>query len=50
MRPLKDNVSVSLDVDVIEAIKLLSEADNRSFSQYVNLVLIDHIKSKNDKT
>lgn len=47
MRPLKDNVSVSLDVDVIEKIKLLSEEDNRSFSQYINIVLKEHIAKKN---
>ncbi len=47
MRPLKNNVSVSLDTDVIEKIKLLAEKDERSFSQYINLVLKDHIKSKN---
>lgn len=47
MRPLKDNVSVSLDVDVIEKIKQLSEDDNRSFSQYINIVLKEHIAKKN---
>lgn len=47
MKPLKENVSVSLDPDVIENIKLLSEKDNRSFSQYINIVLKEHIAQKN---
>lgn len=46
MRPLKDNVSVSLDIDVIEKVKQFSEEDERSFSQYVNIVLKEHIAQK----
>ncbi len=38
-KPYKVKVSVSLDEEVIEKIKLLAEQDDRSFSQYVNLVL-----------
>ena len=39
MKPLKNKVSITLDADVIEAIKELAENDDRSFSQYVNLQL-----------
>lgn len=42
-RPLKDKVSITLDSDVIEAIKDLSEQDDRPFSQYVNRVLRKHL-------
>lgn len=42
-RPLKDKVSITLDSDVIEAIKELSEQDDRPFSQYVNRVLRKHL-------
>ncbi len=38
-KPYKVKVSVSFDEEVIEKIKLLAEQDDRSFSQYVNLVL-----------
>lgn len=43
MKPLKSKVSITLDQDLIEKIKLLSEYDDRSFSQYINLVLKEHI-------
>lgn len=42
-RPLKDKVSITLDSDVIQAIKELSEQDDRPFSQYINRVLRKHL-------
>ena len=44
MKPLKNKVSITLDADIIDRIKELAEEDDRSFSQYINLVLIEHIK------
>ena len=46
MRPLKTKVSVTLDEDIVEKVKLLAENDDRSFSQYINLVLKEHVMSK----
>lgn len=46
MKPLKAKVSITLDTDVIETIKELAEQDDRSFSQYINLVLKDYIKKQ----
>ncbi len=43
MKPLKQKVSITLDEDIIEKIKKLSEECDRSFSQYVNLVLKEHL-------
>lgn len=43
MKPLKQKVSITLDEDIIEKIKKLSEDCDRSFSQYVNLVLKEHL-------
>lgn len=43
MKPLKSKVSITLDEDVIEKIKQLAESDDRSFSQYINMVLKDHL-------
>ena len=40
MRPLKQKVSVTLDED--KRVKELSEEQQRSFSQYINLVLTEH--------
>ena len=45
MKPLKNKVSITLDADIIDRIKGLAEEDDRSFSQYINLVLREHIKS-----
>lgn len=42
-KPYKVKVSVSLDEDVIQQIKELAEDDDRSFSQYINMVLKEHI-------
>ncbi len=47
-KPLKEKVSITLDSDIVNAIKQLAEKDDRSFSQYVNLVLRNHISHKND--
>ena len=44
MKPLKKKVSITLDEDVIERIKVLSEEDDRPFSQYINIVLKEHLK------
>lgn len=48
MKPLKTKVSITLDVDLVEAIKKLAEDDDRSFSQYINLVLKGWVAEKND--
>lgn len=45
MRPLKDKVSITLDSNVVKKINQMAEQDDRSFSQYVNLILKKHIAS-----
>lgn len=47
-KPYKQKVSISLDENVIAKVKELAENDDRSFSQYINLVLKEHI-AKLDK-
>ena len=49
MKPLKSKVSITLDIDIIEQIKELAEKDDRSFSQYINLVLKEHLKNHSPK-
>lgn len=46
---MKKNVSLTLDVEVIEGVKKLAEESDRSFSQYVNIVLKRLLKSKDEK-
>lgn len=46
MKPLKEQVSITLDWDIIEKIKKLADEDERSFSQYINIVLKEHLARK----
>lgn len=48
MKPLKKRLSITLDSDIAEIIKQLAENDDRSFSQYVNIVLKEHIQQKTE--
>ena len=43
MKPLKESVSITIDEDIVREIKDLAERDDRSFSQYVNLVLREYL-------
>ncbi|MCI8331323.1 MAG: toxin-antitoxin system protein [Clostridiales bacterium] len=45
MKPLKEKVSITLDSDLVIKVKELAEQDDRSFSQYINLVLKTHVES-----
>ena len=49
MKPLKIKVSITIDSEIIDEIKALAEEDDRSFSQYVNLVLKEYLKEKKDE-
>ena len=46
MKPLNSKVSITLDSDIIEKIKQLAENDDRSFSQYINLILKEYLNQK----
>ena len=47
MKPLKEKISITIDEDVLKTVKHLAEECDRSLSQYINIVLKEHIK-KND--
>ncbi len=49
MKPLKQQLSITLDGDIIERIKVLAEEQDRSVSQYINLVLKSHLKRVDEK-
>lgn len=49
MRPLKQKVSITLDEDIIKRIKEMAEEEQRSFSQYINLILTEHLKNTDNK-
>ncbi|WP_195986116.1 DUF6364 family protein [Clostridium sp. D33t1_170424_F3] len=48
MKPLKQKVSITLDEEVIQKVHFLAEENDRSLSQYINLVLKDHLKQSGE--
>ena len=46
MKPLKEKISITIDSDILEKLRLLAENDDRSLSQYINIVLKAHITKK----
>lgn len=50
MKPLKTKVSVTLDNDLVISLKKLAENDDRSFSQYINLILKDWVLNHNQSS
>ena len=44
MKPLKEKISITIDSDLLEKIREKAEADERSLSQYINLVLKKHLE------
>ena len=45
MKPLKVNISLTLDEDVLTEVRRLAEEDDRSLSSYINLLLRDRIRA-----
>ena len=45
MKPLKEKISITLDNDLLEKIREKAELDDRSLSQYINIVLKKHLES-----
>lgn len=48
MKPLKEKISITIDQDVLEKARVEAEKDDRSLSQYINLVLREHLKKLED--
>ncbi len=49
MKPLKEKISITVDGDLLEKIRNEAEKDDRSLSQYINLVLKKHIDEKENR-
>lgn len=47
MKPLKKSISLSLDPDVVEKLKKLADDDDRSLSQFINIILRQWISEGN---
>ncbi len=46
MKPLKEKISITIDSDLLEKLKILAEQDDRSLSQYINIILKKYIETK----
>ena len=44
MRPLKEKISITIDGDILEKIRERADYDDRSLSQYINIVLKKHLE------
>ncbi len=49
MKPLKEKISITIDNDILAKLKERAEYDDRSLSQYINIILKQHIKDLEDK-
>lgn len=49
MKPLKEKISITIDNDILAKLKERAELDERSLSQYINIILKQHIKAMEDK-
>lgn len=43
MKPLKTSISITIDSDLLQELKAEAERDERSLSQFINLVLRKYI-------
>lgn len=46
LRPLKEKISITIDGDLLELLRRNAENDDRSLSQYINLILKEYIKKE----
>lgn len=46
MKPLKEKISITIDSDILEKVRIEAEKDDRSVSQYINIVLKEKLKEK----
>ena len=49
MKPLKDKVSITIDSDILEKAREIAETDDRSLSQFINIVLKEYINNIENK-
>ena len=46
MKPLKEKISITIDEDVLKELRKMAEKEDRSLSQYINIVLKNWIGKK----
>ncbi len=45
MKPLKEKISITIDSDLLAVLRELAEKDERSLSQYINLILRKNVRT-----
>ena len=50
MKPLKERISITIDSDLLEKLREKADEDCRPLSQYINLVLRDHMRRLEEDT
>lgn len=49
MKPLKEKISITIDNDILLKLKEKAEYDDRSLSQYINMILKQHLRDTENK-
>ena len=49
MRPLKEKISITIDIDLLEKLREKEDEDCRPLSQYINLILRKYMEQKEKK-
>ncbi len=49
MKPLKEKISITIDNDLLAKLKESAELDDRSLSQYINIILKQYINTTDKK-
>ncbi len=49
MKPLKQQISITVDSDLLEKAKKLAEYDDRSLSQFINIALKEYVNKQEEK-
>lgn len=44
MKPLKEKISITIDSDILALARERAEEDDRSLSQFINLILKEYLK------
>lgn len=47
LKPLKEKISITIDSDILEKLRALAENDDRSLSQYINIILKSYLNKEN---
>ncbi len=45
MKPLKEKISITIDEDLLHKLRQLADEDDRSLSQYINLILKRYVEN-----